>query len=73
MGLPIQTKLALHLLALVVALPKKGFSVFNFFNGGKYKFLKNTDFTYGLSSKTENEHWCHSDGISLACTHFSGH
>lgn len=45
MGLPIQTKLALQLLALAVALPSKGFSVFNFFNGGKYKFLKNTDFT----------------------------
>lgn len=45
MGLSIQTKLDLQLLALAIALPSTGFSGFNFLNGGKYKVLKNTDFT----------------------------
>lgn len=45
MGLPIQTKLDLQLLVLAIALSSTGFSGFNVLNGGKHKFLKNTDFT----------------------------
>lgn len=81
-GYPVQTKPDLHVISLACSWlsapgsPSTRFSIcfcFLFLIQGNTKFWKSIDFTEGLSSKAENEHWCHSNWITLARMKFLGH